>query len=169
MDPVNAADPTTTEPTDPSAGTASGEAGEPPASATRPGWRRDATIFLTGQTVSLFGSMLVQYAIMWHLTLTTKSGAVMALASVFGFLPQAVVSIFGGVWADRLDRKKLIIGADATIAVTTLALAMLMLNGADSLWLIYARCPPSARCCRRSCRSTSSCGSTASTARSSRP
>jgi len=34
---------------------------------------------------------------MWHLTLTTKSGSVMALAVVFGFLPQAVVSFFGGL------------------------------------------------------------------------
>ncbi|MEK8228424.1 MFS transporter [Oerskovia sp. M15] len=101
-------------------------------------WRRDATVFLGGQTVSLFGSMLVQYAIMWHLTLETKSGGVLALAAVFGFLPQAVVSIFGGVWADRLNRKILIIAADASIAVTTLALALLMLAGSDDLWLIYA-------------------------------
>lgn len=103
----------------------------------RPGWRRDVTIFLTGQTVSLFGSMLVQYAVMWHLTLETKSGGVMAMYAVFGFLPQAVISIFGGVWADRLDRKKLIIGADATIAIVTLALAMFMAAGATDLWLIF--------------------------------
>ncbi|MGN8244577.1 MFS transporter [Cellulomonas soli] len=103
----------------------------------RPGWRRDTAVFLSGQTVSLFGSMLVQYAIMWHLTLQTKSGTVMALASVFGFLPQAIVSVFGGVWADRHDRKKLVIGADATIAVTTLGLALLMLNGVEDLWLVY--------------------------------
>ena len=104
----------------------------------RPGWKRDVTLFLSGQTVSLFGSMLVQYAVMWHLTLVTQSGAVLAVSSVVGFLPQAVISIFGGVWADRLDRKKLIIAADATIAVTTLVLALLMMNGADDLWLIYA-------------------------------
>ncbi|WP_024288279.1 MFS transporter [Cellulomonas sp. KRMCY2] len=103
----------------------------------RPGWRRDATIFLASQTTTLFGSMLVQYAIMWHLTLETKSGSVMALASVFGFLPQAVVSVFGGVLADRVDRKKLIITADATIAAVTLVLAVLMIGGADDLWLIY--------------------------------
>lgn len=109
----------------------------PPIAEHRPTWQRDTTIFLTGQTVSLLGSMLVQYAVMWHLTLETKSGSVMALASVFGFLPQAVVSVFGGVWADRLDRKKLIIAADATIAATTLALALFMLNGVDDLWLIY--------------------------------
>jgi len=104
----------------------------------RPRWRRDATVFLGGQTVSLFGSMLVQYAVMWHLTIETKSGSVLALSTLFGFLPQAVVSIFGGVWADRVNRKVLVIAADATIAVTTLALALLMLAGADDLWLIYA-------------------------------
>lgn len=104
----------------------------------RPHWKRDVVVFLTGQTVSLFGSMLVQYAVMWHLTLTTKSGVVLALAALFGFLPQAIVSIFGGVWADRLNRKMLIIVADLTIAASTLTLALLMISGVDALWLIFA-------------------------------
>ena len=118
---------------------APGEPGGPtgPADPDRPRWRRDATVFLASQTTTLFGSMLVQYAIMWHLTLETKSGSVMALASVFGFLPQAVVSVFGGVLADRLDRRMLIIAADATIAAVTLLLAVLMIRGADDLRLIY--------------------------------
>jgi DHA3 family macrolide efflux protein-like MFS transporter len=105
--------------------------------AARPHWKRDVVIFLSGQTISLFGSMLVQYAVMWHITLETKSGVALALAAVFGFLPQAIVSIFGGVWADRVNRKALIIGADATIAASTLALAILMLNGMTDLWLIF--------------------------------
>ena len=109
----------------------------PVEAADRPGWRRETIIFLTSQTISLFGSSLVQFAIMWHLTLQTRSGSVMALAAVFGFLPQAVVSIFGGVWADRLNRKMLIIGADAMIATATLALALFMLAGASDLRLIY--------------------------------
>ncbi|MDM8084526.1 MFS transporter [Cellulomonas cellasea] len=109
-----------------------------PDEAEKPQWRRDATLFLGGQTVSLFGSMLVQYAIMWHLTLETKSGGVLALAAVFGFLPQAIVSVFAGVWADRLNRKAMIIAADASIAATTLVLALLMVGGSDDLWLIYA-------------------------------
>ena len=100
-------------------------------------WKRDITLFLGGQTVSMFGSMLVQYAIMWHLTLETKSGVVLMLSAVFGMLPQAIVSIFGGVWADRLNRKWLIIGADASIAVTTVALALFMMSGYTELWLIY--------------------------------
>ena len=102
-----------------------------------PGWQKRVTIFMTGQTVSMFGSFLVQYAIMWHLTLTTKSGVVLALAAVFGFLPQAIVSIFAGVWADRVNRKAMIIVSDSVIALSTLGLALLMLSGVDDLWLIF--------------------------------
>ena len=81
--------------------------------------------------------MLVQYAIFWHLTLETKSGAVLALAAIFGFLPQAIVSIFAGVWADRVNRKIMIVIADSAIALSTFGLALLMLSGVSELWLIF--------------------------------
>src|SRR6188768_3468376 len=110
----------------------------PEATGDHPGWRRNITLFLAGQTVSLFGSSLVQYAVLWYLTLTTKDGSILALSIVFGFLPQAILSIFGGVWADRHNRKFLIMGSDAAIAAATLVLALLMLNGSESLWLIFA-------------------------------
>ena len=102
-----------------------------------PGWKNRVAIFMTGQTISMFGSFLVQYAIMWHLTLTTKSGLVLALAAVFGFLPQAIVSIFAGVWADRVNRRAMIIASDSVIALATLGLALLMLSGVNDLWLIF--------------------------------
>jgi DHA3 family macrolide efflux protein-like MFS transporter len=102
-----------------------------------PGWKKKVSVFLVGQTVTTFGSLLVQYALLWHLTLTTKSGVVLALAAVFGFLPQAVVSIFAGVWADRVNRKVMIILSDSTIALATLVLAFFMLSGVDDLWLIF--------------------------------
>ncbi len=102
-----------------------------------PGWKARVTVFLVGQTITTFGSFLVQYAIMWHLTLTTKSGLVLALAAVFGFLPQAIVSIFAGVWADRINRKVMIIVSDSVIALATLVLAVFMLSGVEDLWLIF--------------------------------
>lgn len=107
-----------------------------PGAPANPRWVRDTVQFLAGQTISLFGSSLVQYAILWHLTLQTKSGVVLTAATVLGFLPQAVVSVFGGVWADRHDRRLLIIGADAFIAATTLVLAIVFLRGAGQLWMI---------------------------------
>ena len=107
------------------------------ADAEMPGWKRKVTVFLVGQTITTFGSLLVQYALLWHLTLTTKSGVVLALAAIFGFLPQAIVSIFAGVWADRMNRKVMIIISDSTIALATLGLAFFMLSGVDDLWLIF--------------------------------
>jgi DHA3 family macrolide efflux protein-like MFS transporter len=102
-----------------------------------PHWLRKVVLFLSGQTISLLGSMLVQYAVFWYLTITYQSGVIMMLAALFGFLPQAVVSIFGGVWADRHNRKYLIMVADAAIAASTLALALIMMSGYDAVWLIF--------------------------------
>ncbi len=112
-------------------------AAEKTASENMPGWQKRVAIFMTGQTISMFGSFLVQYAILWHLTLSTKSGVMLALAVVFGFVPQAIVSIFAGVWADRVNRRLMIIASDSAIALSTLGLALLMLSGVDDLWLIF--------------------------------
>ncbi|GAA2245153.1 MFS transporter [Herbiconiux moechotypicola] len=99
-------------------------------------WKRNVTLFLSGQTVSLFGSMIVQYVVMWWVTFETQSGLAVALYAVAAFLPQGVVSIFGGVLADRMNRKVLVMLADGTIAAVTLVLALLMLNGITDLWII---------------------------------
>jgi DHA3 family macrolide efflux protein-like MFS transporter len=121
---------------DPVEAGAAGVGGTAGADPTDRRWIANTVQFLTGQTISIFGSALVQYAILWHLTLETKSGLVLTAAMVFGFLPQAVVSVFGGVWADRHDRKRLIIAADGLIAASTLALAVAFLGGVGELWMI---------------------------------
>src|SRR5690606_13510479 len=92
-------------------------------------WKRNIILFLSSQTISLFGSSLVQYAIMWHITLTTESGLMMTLFIVCGFIPTFLLSPVAGVWADRYNRKKLIIIADAMIAISTFVLAIVFLTG----------------------------------------
>ncbi|SDZ09475.1 MFS transporter, DHA3 family, macrolide efflux protein [Herbiconiux ginsengi] len=99
-------------------------------------WKRNTALFLSGQTISLFGSMIVQYAVMWYVTFETQSGFAVALYAIAAFLPQGVVSIFGGVFADRMNRRVLVMLADGTIAAVTLVLALLMLNGVTDLWII---------------------------------
>lgn len=86
--------------------------------------------------LSLFGSSVVQFAIMWHLTLETKSANIVTLYALFAFLPQAVISLFGGTLADRINRKLLITVPDAIIALSTLVLALVLANGGYSLWII---------------------------------
>ncbi|WP_374724370.1 MFS transporter [Calidifontibacillus erzurumensis] len=101
-------------------------------------WIKNIVIFLTSQTVSLFGSSLVQYAIFWYVTLNTKSGLLMTIFILCGFVPTFLLSPFAGVWADRFNRKMLIILADALVALATLVLAVLFLAGYKELWLLFA-------------------------------
>lgn len=113
------------------------ESGPGPAPSAVPAhWKRNIALFVSGQTVSLFGSMLVQYAVMWYVTLETKSGLAVALYAIAAFLPQGIVSIFAGVIVDRMNRRVLVIIADASIAAVTLVLALLMLGGIRDMWII---------------------------------
>lgn len=98
-------------------------------------WKSRAILFLTSQSITLFGSTLVQMAIVWYVTLITSSGVWVAAFSVCSYLPEFLISFFGGVWADRYHRKKLIIGADFVIAMVTLSMMLLMPYIADQLFL----------------------------------
>jgi len=100
-------------------------------------WKKDISLFLVSQSISLFGSMLVQYAIMWYIVLETESGVMMTIYIIAGILPTFFISPFGGVWADRYNRKLLIIIADSGIAAATLVLAILFLTGYDAIWLLF--------------------------------
>lgn len=101
-------------------------------------WKKDIVLFLSSQTLSLFGSSLVQYAIIWYITLNTKSGLMMTISIICGFLPTFFLSPFAGVWADRYNRKILIMLSDSFIAVTTLLMAILFLMGYKSIGLLFA-------------------------------
>lgn len=100
-------------------------------------WKRNTGVFLASQAISLFGSSLVQFAIMWHITLTTQSGLYMTISIICGTLPTLFLSPFAGVWADRYERKKLIVLADGSIALSTLVLAIVFLAGYKATWLLF--------------------------------
>jgi len=86
---------------------------------------RQYWVFFSGQLFSLFGSSVVQFAIIWWLTLTSESrypgqtGLILSLASVAGFAPFVITSLFAGVLVDRWNRKIVIGTADATQAFVT--------------------------------------------------
>ena len=88
------------------------------------GWQKRILLFLTSQCITLFGSTLVQMAIVWYATMQTASGVWVAAFTVGSYLPQFLISFIGGVWADRYHRKKLIIGADMLIAFATFIMVL---------------------------------------------
>lgn len=89
-------------------------------------WKQKILLFLVGQSITLFGSTLVQMAIIWYVTLQTSSGIWIAAFTIGAYLPQFLISFIGGVWADRYSRKMLIISADAVIAGVTLLMVCTM-------------------------------------------
>lgn len=101
-------------------------------------WKNQTGVFLTAQTISLFGSSIVQYAIIWYITLSTSSGRMLTLSTICGFLPQIIISLFAGVFIDQYDRKKIVMLSDSIIAVSTLVLALSFLAGNKNMWLLLA-------------------------------
>lgn len=92
-------------------------------------WRRRAVLFIISQGITLFGSSIVQMAIIWQVALETSSGFWLTVLTLSSTIPQTILSFFGGVWADRYSRKRLILLADAGIAVVTLVLALIFMFG----------------------------------------
>ena len=99
---------------------------------------REAALLLAGQAFSLLGSSVVQYAIWWWIVMRERTGASLLLATLFGVVPQAVVSIFGGSLADRCDRRTLVMLPDALIALVTVVLSVGFAMDWVSLGMIYA-------------------------------
>jgi len=100
--------------------------------------KRNVILYLASQIVSLFGSSLAQCVVFWYITLETQSGTMMTIAVISAFLPTFLVSPFAGVWADRYDRKSIIILADALVAVATLALIVSFRLGFGNVWIVIA-------------------------------
>lgn len=91
----------------------------------------------TGQAFSLFGSALVQFALIWWLTQKTGSGTMLAFATLAGMLPQVVLGPFAGALVDRWDRRLIMIVADASIALATFGLIVLFATGLVQIWHVY--------------------------------
>jgi DHA3 family macrolide efflux protein-like MFS transporter len=95
---------------------------------------RHYLFFWGGQLVSIFGSSVSQFVIVWWITLETQSALYLSLASFLGFAPTVVLSMFAGVLADRYSRKALIAVTDLLQALATVVLILLFWLGDVSIW-----------------------------------
>lgn len=94
-------------------------------------------IIFGGQAFSLFGSRLVQFAIVWWITSSTGSASALAFASIMAVLPQVFLGPFAGVLVDRWDKRVVMIVSDLFVAALVLVLAFLYAVGAVQIWHIY--------------------------------
>lgn len=102
------------------------------------GWLRNYLPMSIGQIVSLVGSALVQFALVWYVTKQTGSAAVLATATTAALLPNILLGPFVGALVDRWNRKLVMIIADLVVALATVVLAMLFATGAIQIWHIVA-------------------------------
>ena len=81
-----------------------------------PHWKQKFALLWTGQALSILSSMISQYALIWYLTDLTGSPAVLSLATMAALVPQGILSLFTGTFADRFDRRWIMIISDGAIA-----------------------------------------------------
>ncbi|MFX0173935.1 MAG: MFS transporter, partial [Candidatus Hodarchaeota archaeon] len=93
-------------------------------------------LFWVGQLVSLLGSSIVQFVIIWWITIETKSGFFLAISSFLGFGPGLILTPIFGVFVDRWSRKKILIMTDFFQVLITILLIYLFLANIADIWSI---------------------------------
>ena len=90
------------------------------------------------QAGSLLGSTAVQFALIWWLTATTGSAAVLATATLVGLTPRIVLGPLIGALVDRWSRKTVMLTADLAVGIVSLLLAFLFWRGSPGVPIVLA-------------------------------
>lgn len=100
-------------------------------------WFKTYMFIWIGQFISMLTSSAVNFAVIIWLSLKFQSAEVLAFAAIAGLLPQALIGPFAGVFIDRWNRKKVMICADAFIAVCTFLMTFVLSDSHVEMGWIY--------------------------------
>jgi DHA3 family macrolide efflux protein-like MFS transporter len=100
-------------------------------------WKVPFFSIWSGQALSLVGSSVAQFALIWWLTKQTGSATVLATASMAGLIPGIVLGPIAGAYVDRWDRRVVMIAADGMVALASLILAYFYWMGTVEIWHVY--------------------------------
>jgi MFS family permease len=98
---------------------------------------RNYRLFFYGQLVSTTGTWMQTVALGWLVLRITNSGFAVGVVTALQFLPMLLLGTYGGVMADRLDKRRVLVVTQSGMAVSSAALAAITIAGADPLWAIY--------------------------------
>src|SRR5437762_12103526 len=98
---------------------------------------RDFRLLWLGQIVSITGSQMQLVAINWHVWLLTKSALALGLVGLFRGAPIIVCSVLGGVVADAVDRRRLMMTTQSVMLVCAAGLMLVTVAGLSHVWPIY--------------------------------
>jgi MFS family permease len=98
---------------------------------------RNYRLYFLGQIVSTTGTWMQSVAQVWLVLRLTHSGLALGITTGLQFLPILLLGPWGGVVADRFDKRKVLIATQAADAVLALTLGVLTLTGVVELWMVY--------------------------------
>ena len=101
---------------------------------------RKIFLLIISQGISLFGTTIVGYAIIWYITIKTSSSTMLMLSVLCTYIPQIVISFFVGFWLDRYKKKSLIIAGDSITAMATFIVFLLFYYEIENLSIIFIAC-----------------------------
>jgi MFS family permease len=105
-------------------------------------WRalrhRNFKLFFFGQGISVIGTWIMRLGTSWLVYRMTQSALLLGVVSFAGQILSFALGPFAGVWVERLNRRKLLVGTQAAAAVQALAMAALTLAHVITLWEIIA-------------------------------
>jgi MFS family permease len=100
-------------------------------------WERNFRLFFVGQVISQVGTWVQSVAVIWLVLTLTHSGVALGATTALQFLPILLFGPWAGLAADRFDKRRLLIVAQALAALQALVMGVLVLAGAASLPVIY--------------------------------
>ncbi|WP_307662707.1 MFS transporter [Streptomyces sp. V1I1] len=98
---------------------------------------RNYRLFATGQVVSNTGTWMQRIAQDWLVLTLTGSASAVGITIALQFLPMLLFGLYGGVLADRLPKRPLLLATQVAMGITGLALAVLTLSGHVQVWHVY--------------------------------
>jgi MFS family permease len=98
---------------------------------------RNYRLFFTGQVISVSGTWMQNIALAWLVVELTHSPLAVGALAFCRFLPFTIFGLVAGVVADRIDNRKLVITTQSVSMTFSAILAVLVLTGSQTLWLVY--------------------------------
>ena len=98
---------------------------------------RNYRIYVGGQAVSLTGTWMQRVAQAWLELELTGSGAAVGTVTGFQFVPILLLAPWGGLFADRFDKRRILYVTQSIAALSAIGLALVVLTGVVALWMVY--------------------------------
>ncbi|WP_112270259.1 MFS transporter [Lentzea terrae] len=97
-------------------------------------------LYASGQIISLVGVWMQRVAQDWLVLELTNSPVALGIAASLQFLPVLLFSMWGGVLADRMDKRKLLLWLESALGICALVLGLLDVTGVVELWHVFVLC-----------------------------